>query len=137
MELINKLNVISTRTYLIAIPIFLILNFLKFIVIPKIADWELFSFNLYTCLILFIISSLIFFLLGLIIKRRINIYIIFALTMILPDIISLTLSGESIYINIFTSMVRNDNYILIAYPVSLIISFLIIIKKSKFIGIEK
>lgn len=126
----NKLKTIGIATYLAAIPIFLVLSFLLFIAFSKIIDWELFSFNLYTCMVLFLLSSLVCFLLSFGIKQMNN-YLLAALVMILPDLISLIVSGDSIYVNIFSTMVKDDNYILLAYPISLLVSFFIISKNQK------
>jgi hypothetical protein len=48
------------------------------------------------------------------------------------EIVSLLIAGESIMISIFTTMIKDKNYILLAYPSLLVICYYISKKILKF-----
>ena len=130
----KKIIGLGFLTYLLGIIIFLLANYLMFIVIPKYKDWELFSFNLFGCLILYgsaIIPYLMFFLL--INLKKIKNYLVIIVLLLSIELMSLVITKESIIISILTTMVVNKNYILIVYPLAIVLSYIV---SKKFLNIK-
>lgn len=124
----NTLKTIGVPTCFLAIPIFMLLIFLKFIVLKEHADWELFSFNAYTGVLLFLVSGGIVLIISSLMKNKINKYLLLFTLLFLPDILSLIFTGNSIFSTLFSNGIKGDNYSLIAYPLATIVSYFIILK---------
>ncbi len=126
MENRKKLFGLGILTYALGVVLFLIVNYLVFIVLPKIEDWELFSFNFYGSLLLYGLAIIPYILFALLIKLNIvKSYIIIVVLILSVELISFLVAGQSIIVTILTSMKSNGNYILIAYPLILLISYFV------------
>jgi hypothetical protein len=129
----KKLITLGALTYLLSIALFQIVNYISFIIIPKHKDWELFSFNFYGSILFFGLAMIPYALLILLInKKRIKYSIIVLIMLVSMEIVSLLIAGESIMISIFTTMIKDKNYILLAYPSLLVICYYISKKILKF-----
>ncbi|WP_108808292.1 hypothetical protein [Aquimarina spinulae] len=122
----KKIVGLGFLTYLLGIIIFLLVSYLVFIVTPKHEDWELFTFNMFGCLLIYgaaIIPYLMFFLLTNF--KKIKNYLVIIVLILSIELVSLVITQESIIISILTTMVTDKNYILIAYPLVIVFSYII------------
>jgi len=126
MESRKKLFSLGILTYLLGILLFLIVSYIMFILLPKIKDWELFSFNFYGSLLFYGVATLPYLLFASLIKLdKVKSYMVIAVILLSVELISFIISGQSIIVTILTSMKSSENYILIAYPLVLLISYFI------------
>lgn len=119
---LDKQNIgFSVRWYFITLIIFNCFSCLIFLVFTKNNDWELFSFNFFGSFIIYTLSFLVYFILSLFLNF-INSNSLFRLItlLVLIDLVSLFIAEKSIALSIFTNMVKDENYILLFYPLSLI-----------------
>lgn len=122
----KKLFGLGVLTYVLAIILFLIISYTTFVILPEIEDWELFSFNFYAVLLFYGIAILPYLLFASLIKLGIlKNYLVLGVIILSVELISLVISGQSIMASIFTDMLENKNYILIAYPLTILISYFI------------
>lgn len=127
MENRKKLFSLGVLTYILSILLFLTISFVIFILLPKISDWELFSFNLYGGLLFYGLAILPYSLFASFVKLdKVKSYIIIVVLLFSTELVALVISGKSILLAIITSMVKDENYILLAYPLVLIMSYFII-----------
>lgn len=126
MESRKKLFKLGILTYVLGILLFLIVCYVMFILLPKIKDWELFSFNFYGSLLFYSVAILPYFLFTSLIKLdKVKSYMVIAVILLSVELISFIISGQSIMATILTSWKSRENYILIAYPLVLLISYFI------------
>jgi hypothetical protein len=126
MESRKKLFSLGILTYTLGILLFTIVSYAMFILLPKIKDWELFSFNFYGCLLFYGVAILPYLLFASLIKLdNIKPYMLIAVILLNVELISFLISGQSIIATILTSMKSSENYILIAYPLVLLMSYFI------------
>lgn len=120
----NKLLGLGVLTYLLGMLIFLIVNCLRFLILPKIQDWQLFSFNFFGNLMFYGIAILLYlFAASIVALNKIKSYMVIVFILLSFDIISILISGQSIWISIFANMKSDENYILLAYPLVLVVSY--------------
>ena len=99
---------------------------LVLVFLPEIEDWELFGFNFYSVLLFYGVAILPYLLFASLIKLdKVKTYLVLGVMFLSVELISFLMSGQSIIISIFTDMLDNENYILIAYPLTLLISYFI------------
>lgn len=129
-----NLTKIGSLSYLLALVIFNIFNSIIFLVIPEFKDWELFSFNLYASLILYITPSIIFFLLSFLLKpNKLNKYLVLLILVLFIEIPAFVFIGDSLIKSIVKVITENnENYIMFFYPCSIVIAFCILLVTPKF-----
>ncbi len=122
----KKLVGLGILTYVLGIVIFLVISYLVLVFLPEIEDWELFGFNFYGVLLFYGVAILPYLLFASLIKLdKVKTYLVLGVMFLSVELISFLMSGQSIIISIFTDMLDNENYILIAYPLTLLISYFI------------
>ncbi|MCC4230056.1 hypothetical protein [Zunongwangia profunda] len=122
----KKLVGLGILTYVLGIVIFLVISYLVLVFLPEIEDWELFGFNFYSVLLFYGVAILPYLLFASLIKLdKVKTYLVLGVMFLSVELISFLMSGQSIIISIFTDMLDNENYILIAYPLTLLISYFI------------
>lgn len=121
----NKQKIrLSIFIYLISIILFNIINYIYFIIYPRIEDWELFSYNFFGSLIFFISSAILFSIFLLILNnKKLNEYLISITLIILLEVSSILIASQSILYTIATTMIEDSNYILIFYPIVILFSY--------------
>lgn len=111
-------------TYVIGIVIFNVMNYLIFIAFPKVKDWELFSYNFYGSLIFYSISAVLFYLISWIYDiEKLGEIKASIILIVLLDISSILVAGQSILLTIVTTMISDRNYILVFYPIIILITY--------------
>ena len=126
-----KENIIfSIKWFFRTLFLFNFFNCLMFLVFTKINDWELFSYNFFGSFIIYSLSFLIYFILSLFLNFIISNFVFKLLTLLLlVDFVSLLIAEKSMILTIFTNMIKDKNYILIFYPLSIFISLITFNKK--------
>ncbi|TCI84446.1 hypothetical protein [Tenacibaculum sp. M341] len=120
----KKIILLGTLTYILGLILFNIFNYTLNIVLPEFKDWELFSFNFYGSLLFYIISMVLYIILFILVKTlKINSLILLVILVLLPEIPAIFMAGNSIIISIFTTMVKDQNYTLLLYPLTIIIAY--------------
>ena len=124
---INRVSKIIIGTYLLAEVLLLVTATAYFIVFSKITDWELFAYHFYGSLLLFSLSGIIALFPGRMLRP--NSYLLLLLLLV-PELVALLLSRESLYAGIFF-IGRTKNYFVAAYPLSVIIAFIVACRLTK------
>ena len=125
----KKLAGLGFGTYGLATALVISVSYLVLIFFPRIEDWELFSYNFYGSIFIYGLALFFYLIfLSLIKPDRIKWYSIFLVLFIGMEVSALVQAGASITFSIFTTMVMDENYILLAYPIFLILSFVIFLK---------
>jgi hypothetical protein len=126
----KEINKIGTSTYLLAIVIFNLFNSFIFLYLPEFKDWELFSFNLYGSFVFYFVSLIILLIISLLFKKNnLNKFILLFILIVLPEVPAYLLVDEFIIKSIIKTIVeKSENYILLFYPISIIISYFLCVK---------
>lgn len=119
----KKILLIGIYTYILGLILFNLFNFLFFIFLNEISDWELFSYNFYGSLVYYSGAMVIFSFLPFLFNLNKVSSLLIILLILLIEIPCIIVNGESLYITIFTSMISDNNYILLLYPSALIITY--------------
>ena len=122
MMKINFFGKIIVSSYLFLILIFTVINFLIHIVSNKIANWEFFSYNFFGSIIVYLLVSIFCYLLFMIFPKVIYhpVYGLFFLLIFL-ELSFFLISGTSLSYVILKYMVPEKNYIMLFYPLCLIL----------------
>lgn len=126
--MINQKKIIGlgTLSYIISIIILLLSSYVIFILLGSNEDWELFSFNFFAAIGFYGLSILLLTVTSFIIKKlKIDNIIFLILLLILLEISSLIIAKDSITLRIFSTMIEDKNWILLMYPIAVILSFFI------------
>ena len=129
----KKLVGLGFTTYGLATALIISVSYFVFILYPRIEDWELFSYNFYGAVMIHGVSLIPFLLFVYLIKlEKLNSFLVLAVLIVSAELASLVISGgESILLTIFSSMLKDENYMLLVYPFSLVASFFIMRKLLK------
>ena len=129
----KKLAGLGFATYGLATALIISISFFVFILYPRIEDWELFSYNFYGAVLIYGGSVIPFLVFTYLVKlEKLNSLLIIAVLIASAELVSLIISGgELVLLSIFTTMFKDENYILLAYPLSLVLSYFIMSKLLK------
>jgi len=113
-------------SYAIATIIVLISSYVLHVLMPEHEDWELFSFNLFGSITLFAASIVLLAISSFILKNiKLSKVLFLIILIVLLEISSIAIAGNSIILTIFTTMAKDNNWIMIAYPIAVVLGYLI------------
>ena len=109
------------KAYLQLVVIFNLINFVIHIVLNKVADWELFSYNFFGSIIVYLLVSILCYLFWRVFPKAIFHPLFGVLLLVFLEFSFLTISGTSLTYAILNHMLAEQNYILLLYPFCLIL----------------